>query len=120
RADLAEVVLLLHSLGIRKAAEFDWLDKPDPAAVDRAEKLLRLLGALESSEFEVPSSEFGVASSELAGAAASETTRNAELGTRNSETTRNPERGTRNSDVTSIGRQMLRLPLHPRYSRMLV
>src|SRR5207248_3221577 len=50
RADLAEVVLLLHSLHIRKAAEFDWLDKPDPAAIDRAEKLLRLLGALENSE----------------------------------------------------------------------
>src|SRR6059036_3845541 len=43
RADLAEVVLLLHSLGIRKASEFDWLDKPDPAAIDRAEKLLVLL-----------------------------------------------------------------------------
>src|SRR5439155_2767537 len=50
RADLAEVVLLLHSMHIRKAAEFDWLDKPDPAAIDRAEKLLRLLGALDSSE----------------------------------------------------------------------
>src|SRR5213078_3335918 len=57
RADLAEVVLLLHSLHIRKAAEFDWLDKPDPAAIDRAEKLLRLLGALDTSELSVPSSE---------------------------------------------------------------
>ena len=46
RSDLAEVVLLLHSLGIKRAAEFDWLDKPDPQAVDRAEKLLRTLGAL--------------------------------------------------------------------------
>jgi len=79
RADLAEVVLLLHSLHIRKAAEFDWLDKPDPAAIDRAEKLLRLLGALEISASEG-----------------------------------------RDSDLTSIGRQMLRLPMHPRYSRMLV
>src|SRR5258706_1293124 len=49
RSDLAEVVLLLHSLGIKKAAEFDWLDKPDPAAIERGEKLLLLLGALERS-----------------------------------------------------------------------
>lgn len=80
RADLAEVVLLLHSLGIRRAATFDWLDQPDLVAVERAEELLRLLGALrhaaEPSEAE--------------------------------------------SDLTPIGRQMLRLPMHPRYSRMLL
>src|ERR1019366_1996926 len=46
RSDLAEVVLLLHSLGIKRAAEFDWLDKPDPQAVERAERLLITLGAL--------------------------------------------------------------------------
>ena len=46
RSDLAEVVLLLHSFGIKDAAQFDWLDKPDPQAVERAEKLLRILGAL--------------------------------------------------------------------------
>src|SRR5947208_3194751 len=50
RSDLAEVVLLLHSLGIRRAAEFEWLDKPDPQAVERAEKLLRTLGALKTVE----------------------------------------------------------------------
>jgi len=100
RADLAEVVLLLHSLHIRKAAEFDWLDKPDPTAVERAEKLLRLLGAIESSEFRVSSSELGAASGP--------------------ETTRNSELETRNSDLTPVGRRMLRLPMHPRYSRMLV
>ena len=43
RSDLAEVVLLLHSLGIREAATFDWLDKPDPQAVERAELLLTML-----------------------------------------------------------------------------
>src|SRR5437016_979994 len=48
RSDLAEVVLLLHSLGIRRAAEFDWLDKPDAQAVERAERLLRTLGALRT------------------------------------------------------------------------
>jgi ATP-dependent helicase HrpB len=83
RADLAEVVLLLHSLGIRKAASFDWLDKPDPQAVDRAEKLLQLLGAIRSHAQAADSSGH-------------------------------------DSDLTPIGRQMLRLPMHPRYSRMLV
>jgi ATP-dependent helicase HrpB len=78
RSDLAEVVLLLHSFGIKDAAQFDWLDKPDPQAVERAEKLLRILGALRTGQ------------------------------------------GTENSDMTPIGWQMLRLPMHPRYSRMLV
>ena len=72
RSDLAEVVLLLHSLGIREAATFDWLDKPDLQAVVRAERLLTMLGALLDA------------------------------------------------DLTPIGRQMLRLPMHPRYSRMLI
>ena len=72
RSDLAEVVLLLHSLGIREAATFDWLDKPDPQAVVRAERLLTMIGALVDA------------------------------------------------DLTPIGRQMLRLPMHPRYSRMLI
>lgn len=81
RSDLAEVVLLLHSFGIKDAAKFDWLDKPDPQAVERAEKLLRILGALRSGGDET-----------------------------------SPEK----SDMTSIGWAMLRLPMHPRYSRMLV
>jgi ATP-dependent helicase HrpB len=73
RSDLAEVVLLLHSLGIKRAAQFDWLDKPDAQAVERAEKLLTMLGALSED-----------------------------------------------GELAPIGRQMLRLPMHPRYSRMLV
>lgn len=78
RSDLAEVVLLLHSFGIKDAARFDWLDRPDPQAVERAEKLLRILGALRSDQ------------------------------------------GPEVSDMTPIGWEMLRLPMHPRYSRMLV
>ncbi len=84
RSDLAEVVLLLHSLGIKRAAEFDWLDKPDPQAVERAEQLLITLGALRDSRLEGQT-------------AVSSTV-----------------------DLTPIGRQMLKLPMHPRYSRMLV
>jgi ATP-dependent helicase HrpB len=83
RSDLAEVVLLLHSLGIRQATEFDWLDQPDSTAVLRAEELLRTLGALTS-----------VAPNEIF--------------------------SRHSTDVTPIGRQMLRLPMHPRYSRLLV
>lgn len=86
RSDLAEVVLLLHSLGIRHAARFDWLDKPDPQAVERAERLLITLGAL------------------LPDAAGSV----------------EDDRGASAPDLTAVGRQMLRLPMHPRYSRMLV
>ena len=89
RSDLAEVVLLLHSLGIRKAAAFDWLDKPDAQAVERAEKLLQTLGALK------PSTQANV-------------------------TPAPEEKPPRAGDVTLIGERMLELPMHPRYSRMLV
>ena len=95
RSDLAEVVLLLHSLGIKRAAEFDWLDKPDPQAVERAEKLLVMLGALggvEGRESKVESRNVQASTVDL-----------------------RPS-----TDLTPIGRQMLRLPMHPRYSRMLV
>jgi ATP-dependent helicase HrpB len=86
RSDLAEVVLLLHSLGIKQATHFDWLDKPDPQAVERAEQLLQTLGALTTNKIQGEQ-----ASAEIS-----------------------------DSDLTPVGRQMLRLPMHPRYSRMLV
>ena len=95
RSDLAEVVLLLHSLGIKKAAEFDWLDKPDKHAVERAELLLKLLGALSDSPLAPEGGSKGSA------------------GSTNAE-------GVPEADLTPIGRQMLKLPMHPRYSRMLV
>lgn len=93
RSDLAEVVLLLHSLGIRRAAEFDWLDKPDPQAVERAERLLITLGALAEDATLGPSGEPSAEPLPLV---------------------------SRSSTLTPIGRQMLRLPMHPRYSRLLV
>ncbi len=103
RSDLAEVVLLLHSLGIKRAAEFDWLDKPDPQAVERAEQLLFTLGALTSSLSPPPSPL---------------TLRPSPLAPHTSSLPR--PLAPRPSDLTPIGRQMLRLPMHPRYSRMLV
>ena len=98
RSDLAEVVLLLHSLGIKRAADFDWLDKPDAQAVERAEKLLVMLGALR---------EIQMTNDEL---------RNEPDG----EVVIRHSSFVTSSDLTAIGRQMLRLPMHPRYSRMLV
>jgi len=108
RSDLAEVVLLLHSLGIRHAAQFDWLDKPDPQAVERAERLLRTLGA-------------------LGGAAAQGTRAETQRSypsypsypSHPSDASGHPH-AAHNSDLTPTGRQMLKLPMHPRYSRMLV
>ena len=98
RSDLAEVVLLLHSLGIKRAAEFDWLDKPDPQAVERAEQLLITLGALRDLRF----TNYDLrADGQM----------DASIVNRKSQI---------DADLTPIGRQMLKLPMHPRYSRMLV
>ena len=74
RTELSEVVLLLHSFGIRDAAQFDLLDKPDAERIAHAEELLEALGAITP-----------------------------------------PPR-----TITAVGRRMLRLPLHPRYARMLI
>ena len=78
RTDLAEAVLMLHSAGIQRAVDFDWLDKPEPAAVETAENLLRSLGALAKR---------------LA------------IG---------------GGGLTEIGQAMLRLPMHPRFARMMI
>lgn len=73
RTDLAEVVLLLYSLGQTDVIGFDFLDKPQPERLRHAEDLLAMLGAIEIG------------------------------------------RG-----LTAPGRQMLRLPMHPRYARMVI
>jgi ATP-dependent helicase HrpB len=98
RCDLAEVVLLLHSLGIKRAAEFDWLDKPDPQAVERAEQLLITLGALGNLRLAI-------------GDLRPEGQTDPSIANRQSQI---------EADLTPIGRRMLKLPMHPRYSRMLV
>lgn len=48
RVDLAETILLLRALGVRDLHEFPWFEPPMPAAVARAEQLLRDLGALDT------------------------------------------------------------------------
>jgi len=98
RSDLAETVLLLHSLGIKRAAEFDWLDKPDAQAVERAEQLLMTLGALRDLRFTIDDLR-------------AEGRTDASIVNRKSSI---------EADLTPTGRQMLKLPMHPRYSRMLV
>src|SRR5207302_2509392 len=99
RADLAEVVLLLHSLGMRRAAEFDWLDKPDPQAVERAEKLLPTAGALADLR---------------------STNDDSRVGETDTPANRKSQTENTGNDLNAIGRQMLRLPMHQRYSSMLV
>ena len=46
RLDLAEVVLTLKAAGIDDIANFPWLEKPEPKALERAETLLEDLGAI--------------------------------------------------------------------------
>jgi ATP-dependent helicase HrpB len=47
RLDLAEVLLTLKASGITDATAFPWLDAPEPKALERAETLLRDLGAAD-------------------------------------------------------------------------
>lgn len=50
RLDLAEVVLVLKSCGVTDLTHFRWMDPPEPAALERAVKLLIALGALEPTQ----------------------------------------------------------------------
>ncbi len=45
REDLAGSLLLLHALGVRDAAAFEWFETPRPAALEAGERLLADLGA---------------------------------------------------------------------------
>jgi len=47
RLDLAETLLLLKASGVVDAGSFRWMDPPDPVALERAETLLRDLGATQ-------------------------------------------------------------------------
>lgn len=92
RLDLAEVVLTLKAAGIDDIANFPWLEKPDPKALERAETLLEDLGALHVG---------GVPSPRGNDASPGDGTR-----------------PTKHATITDVGRKMLRFPMHPRYARM--
>ena len=49
RLDLAEVVLTLKASGVDDVAAFRWLEAPEPRSLERAEMLLRDLGALDDA-----------------------------------------------------------------------
>ena len=89
RLDLAEVVLTLKASGIDDIANFPWLEKPEPKALERAETLLEDLGALAS----------------VGGALRPDVA--VESGHKAPPT-----------KITETGRKMLRFPMHPRYARM--
>ena len=50
RLDLSEVVLTLKASGIDDVAGFNWLEKPEPRSLERAETLLADLGAIGGSD----------------------------------------------------------------------
>ncbi|MFA5192089.1 MAG: ATP-dependent helicase HrpB [Verrucomicrobiia bacterium] len=91
RTDLASVVLLLCSLGVRDIANFDLPDKMDSTAVQAALEMLERLGAIETAP-SIGADATRVSPPEVIGV----------------------------SGITDIGRRMIRLPVHPRYARMLV
>ena len=93
RLDLSEVVLTLKASGMDDIANFPWLEKPDPKALERAELLLADLGAVGDG-------------------AAAPSPRRGEL--------RGKGAATSLGRITEIGRKMLRFPVHPRYARMLL
>lgn len=53
RLDLAEVVLTLKASGYSNAWNFPWLERPDDKTLDRAETLLRDLGAADEQTGEI-------------------------------------------------------------------
>jgi len=46
RSDLSQLCLSLRVMGLKSAAELEWLDPPPPAALESAEKLLDRIGAV--------------------------------------------------------------------------
>ncbi len=47
RVDLAEAVLYLKAAGVREVRDFRWLDAPREESLERAERLLGMLGAVD-------------------------------------------------------------------------
>jgi len=102
RLDLSEVVLTLKASGIDDLANFPWLERPEPKALERAELLLADLGAITGGRAGPPGPPLGPNAGDVAGGPGAPAL------------TRNLAR------ITEIGRKMLRFPVHPRYARMLL
>ncbi|MEM6910559.1 MAG: ATP-dependent helicase HrpB [Verrucomicrobiota bacterium] len=49
RLDLSETLLSLHALGVTDARNFPWFESPEPAMLERGERLLRDLDAVDSA-----------------------------------------------------------------------
>ncbi len=92
RTNLAAVILQMASLGLGAIEEFPFLTPPDSRGIRDGLDLLRELGALEGGDLDTrPTS---------------------------SDATRSPvERGPR---LTRVGRQLSRLPIEPRFARMVL
>jgi ATP-dependent helicase HrpB len=107
RLDLSEVVLTLKASGVEDVYAFRWLEPPQRRSLERAETLLKDLGALESgasvrsTSFSLPPESAGPDKLKLG------------LQTQAND-------ASTSSKITPLGRRMLAFPLHPRYSRMLL
>jgi ATP-dependent helicase HrpB len=100
RHDLSEVVLTLKAGGIDDLNNFQWLEKPDPVALDTALTLLTDLGAITP----VRKGSAPPEHTDLNGRATSPTEPMHPPGGR----------------LTEIGKKMVHFPMHPRYARMLL
>ncbi len=90
RVDLAGTVLGLHAWGSSDPGRFGWYEAPPAGAIEAAEELLEMLAA---------------------------------VGRRRHESARAPKdegEAHPGKAITSLGRRMLRLPLHPRLGRLLI
>ena len=54
RVDPSEIILTLKALGVQKIEDFNWLEAPEPRALDRALRLLCDLGALDATGAPTP------------------------------------------------------------------
>lgn len=93
-ADLAPLMLELFQWGIKNVNDLDWITTPPPGAVNQATELLEQLGAVEAST---------LAGTGLPGPP-----------------NKSGDSVQRQFKITSRGKEMLKLPTHPRMAHMLL
>ncbi|MDD2239247.1 MAG: ATP-dependent helicase HrpB [Kiritimatiellae bacterium] len=54
RVDPSDIILTLKALGVKESEDFNWLEAPEPRALERALTLLRDLGALDGDGAPTP------------------------------------------------------------------